>query len=179
MKNTIYTVILFFCFHNVNSQNDVTNYILLDNFISTLNPSDNINIYRNPPNFNNQQIFFSKSFLNDYTYPTIGVDRKRVKKLIKVLDFNYMRSQSSSTTDWDFSMSKYSIKNYIENPYNHFDKIKRYKVSKPIFSKDQKWAFIYYEQICGFIDCSSSNVIVFKNCKGKWKLYLNIPISIS
>ena len=40
-------------------------------------------------------------------------------------------------------------------------------------------AFVYYEDICGFPDCGSSSVGVFKRCKGKWKLYLTIPLSIS
>ena len=179
MKKILCTIILFFYFYNVNSQISSEDYILLDTFFSTLDTKVNINVYENQSAFINQEKIFSKTFLNDYTYPTIGVDSKKIKKLIKALDFNYLAQQKKQVNKWDFSKSKYSIVKYSENSANQFDKIRRYKISNPIYSKDFKMAFIYYEDICGFIDCGSTTVSVFKKCKGKWKLYLNIPISIS
>lgn len=179
MKKTLYIIIFFSSLYNLYPQSTSEDYVLLDTFFSSLVTKDNINVYEKSSFFIGQEKFFSKAFLNEYTHPTIGVDSKKVRKLVKTLNFNYLAQQKSQVTNWDFSKSKYSIVKYIENPANQFDKIRRYKISKPIYSKKFKMAFIYYEDFCGFIDCGSTNVIIFKKCKGKWKLYLNIPISIS
>lgn len=179
MKNIIYTIILFFSTCNIYSQNKSEDYILLDKIVPTLVKTGKINVYEKQSNFVNQEKFFSEIFLRDFTHPTIGVDCKKVKKLIKILDFKYLSQQKSEAGNWDLSKSKNSITKYIGDPTNQFDKVRRFKISKPIYSVDFKMAFIYYEDICGFIDCGSANVIVLKKSNGKWKIYLTIPIYIS
>lgn len=179
MKKITTALILFFCICHTNSQNKNEDYLLLDEVIPTLVKKGELYIYEKQSDFVNQKKFFSKTFLYNYTYPTIGVDNKKVKKLIKKLDFENLSAQKMMVDNWDFSKSKYSIIKYDENPSNQFDKIRRFKISKPIYSEDFKMAFIYYEDICGFIDCGSANVIIFKKCNNTWKLYLTIPIYIS
>lgn len=179
MRKIFHIISLVFCLNNMNSQNSSDDYILLDKVLQLFIKNDKVYLYEESSVFVNQEKFFSKAFLNDYTYPTIGVDSRKVKKLIKKMDFNYLSKQKKVVDNWNLSKSKYNIIKYIDNPANHFDKIRRYKISKPIYSKDFKMAFIYYEDICGYIDCGSTNVIVLKKCNDNWELYLNIPISIS
>jgi hypothetical protein len=179
MRKIISAMILFLSICKADAQNNNEDYFLLDKFITDVIKTEKVYLYEKQADFVNKEKFFSKAFLSDYTHPTIGVDSKKVKKLIKELDFDYLSQQRNETTNWDFTKSKLSIIKYVENPTNQFDKIKRYKISRPIYSKDSKMAFIYYEDICGFIDCGSANVSIFKRCKGKWELYVIIPIYIS
>lgn len=179
MTKTILKIILLLCLSNMNAQQKNEDYKLLDIILTTKTKENKLHIYEKPSDFINKETFFSKDFLIDYTHPTIGVDSKKVKKLIKKLDFNYLSNQKSEVDYWDFSKISISIFKYVENSSNQFDKIRRLKVSRPIYSKDLKMAFIYYEDICGYIGCGSANVIVLKKCNGTWKEYVTIPIFIS
>lgn len=181
----ILTIILFLSsLNNLIAQNNLDeDYLLLKSaipsIISKQDNSEKPHIDKIPSAFINQEKFFSKDFLINYTYPVPGVDCKKVKKLIKTLNFNYLGIQKRDTIHWDFSKINIRVSDFF---YNYNDKgsvkIQQYKISKPIYSQDGKMAFIYYEIVCPF-ECGSANVKVFKKKTGKWVFYLYIPIWIS
>lgn len=179
MKKILHITFIFFCITKVSSQNYDEDYVLLDRLIEFINKENNISIYEKPSIFLNQESFFSESTFETYTYPTIGVDCRKVKKIINFLDFKYLANEKIQTNNWDFSKIKHSVILYSDNPSNFFDKIRRFKISKPIYSEDKTIAFIYYEDICGYIGCGSGNVIIFRKKCGKWKKYIYLPIWIS
>lgn len=179
MGKAIYAILLLLFVCKIEAQNNNEDYCVLDGVLPLLIKNSRLNVYEKASVFENQEMFFSETFLKDYTYPTIGVDSKKIKKLIKKLDFDYLSRQKRENIDWDFSKLNYPIVKYFENPTNQFDKIQRYKISRPVYSKNRIMAFVYYQDICGFIDCGSANVIILKKRNGKWKVYLTIPIRIS
>ena len=89
----------------------------------------------------NNKVFLTKDFLLPYTERIIGVNNKKVKKLIKKLDLEYLRNQRKELTNWDFSKSKLPIVKYSGNPSNVFDKIRRYKCFKTRLFKGFKNGF--------------------------------------
>lgn len=159
------------------SQNHKDDYDLLDAFLSNTKNQNNLIVIEKSADFINQDIFFSKNFIKSYTEPTIGVDSKKVKKLIKKMDFEFLRTQKRTSFDWDFSKSMFKVVKYKSNS-NSSDPTKVYNISCPVYSKNYKLAFIYFQEFCG-IDCGSTNVMVLKKCAGKWKVYLTLPVSIS
>ena len=179
MTRILLTIFIFSFVSSVNSQTDIKDYNLLDIILPTLAKEGHLYIYEDPSAFVDKRNFFTKSFLCDYTHPTIGVDSKKIRRLIKKLDFNYLSSQESKFYKWDLTKIKFPVTKYIGNPLNNFDKIRRLKISRPIYSEDLKIAFIYYQDICGYIGCGSASVIVLKKHNGRWKKYLTIPIFIS
>lgn len=139
---------------------------------------DTITIYENQIEFPNQQEFFTKEFLTNYTFPTIGVDSKKIVKLINELDFEYLAQQRQNIKKWEVSKFNYAVKFSVAKDKTQ----KLYRVSPPILDELEKWAFVYYEELIvngNYTDSGSGTVKVYEKKRGKWKFYAQIPIFIS
>lgn len=140
--------------------------------------ADNITVYENQIEFPKQKEFFSKEFLTNYTFRTIDVDSKKVKKLIKKLNFTYLSNQRQKIEKWEVAKINYAVNFSVAEDKTQ----KLYKVSSPIFDESKKWAFIYYEELIvngNYTDSASGTVKVYEKKHGKWKFYVQIPIYIS
>ena len=140
------------------------------------NNHDTINLHKNVLVFHHQEKVFTKEFFGRYTYRVLGVDSARVKKLIRKLDFVYLQQQKSSDSLWDFSRLPYKLVVYSNDgsnglKYEHF-----LKIAKPIYSEDEKFAFVYciYTSIYG--GCSNYSLKVYKKIKKNWQPYVYIPM---
>ena len=180
MKNYYYLIIIFFL---NNSYSQSTNdYDFLNQVLPDLVRSkhiENLKIYERPAKFENQSAFFTEEFFQNNSYRVIGVDEKKVKKLIKILDFKYLSNQNRDEEFWNFEKIKVTLTKYTENSKNVMDYVERFSIAKPIYTKDKKFAFIYYQQICGGPDCGSATVKIYKQTNGKWNYYTQIPLWIS
>lgn len=177
MKKLLILGLLAFSIQNIFSQNYNDDYILFDKFLSTVSNQTSYVVVEESADFNKQDVFFTENFLQSYTEPTIGVDSKKIKKLIKEMNFNYLKAQKRSSAKWELSKSKLKITKFISSS-NSNDPTKVYNIARPVYSEDLKLAFVYFQEFCG-IDCGSSGVKVFKKCKKGWELYQIIPLSIS
>lgn len=186
MKKAAYILFLFHCFLNLYSQTiEDKDYILLNEVLPNLpsiKENDSIKMFENSVNFTNQEKIFTKDFFRDYTYPTLGVDCKKVKKLIKKLDFIYLGKQTRNISKWEFSKIEHKIIKYNEKEKNDTFSTIKYKrlfgIAKPIYSKDGNIAFIYYEYNCGLL-CGQTGLKIYKKKNGKWFFYVELPITIS
>lgn len=180
MKNFYF--LIFILFLNVSYSQSKNDYDFLNQVLPDLVGSghiENLKIYERPAKFENQSTFFTQEFLQNYTHFVIGVDEKKVKKIIKILDFKYLSTKNSDEDCWDFQKIKVKLTKYTENPKNIMDYIERFSIAKPVYTKDEKFAFIYYQQICGSPDCGSAAVKIYERTNGKWIYYTQIPIWIS
>lgn len=163
-------------FSQSNEEYELLNQVIPD--LLNIKTNDTLNINEDQAEFKDQGIFFSEGFLISYTYPTLGVDSKKVKKIIRSLDFNYLSKQKYNMAKWDFKKINFMIdsspkKNMVQ---------KQYQISRVIFTKEREMAFIYYNDkvfINDYIDSSSTTVKIYKKKKGRWVFYLQIPIWIS
>jgi len=138
--------------------------------------NEELTFYNKQIAFEKQNEFFTQSNFTNYTSPTLGVDSKKVKRLIKKVDFNYLQSIKNDLNYWNNSV----FKNVIFSSEITLNKKELFQISKPFFSKSNKYAFVYYVKDCGYPDCNSTSVIIFKRCsKGTWKFYTQMPITIS
>lgn len=174
---SILTFIIFvnFCFSQQKENFEVE---VINAFIKHFEQFSNeeLTIYNKQIAFEKQNEFFTKSNFTNYTLPTLGVDSKKVKRLIKKVDFNYLQSIQQDLDYWNNSL----IKNAKFSSEITQNKKETFQISKPVFSKSSKYAFVYYVKDCGYLDCSSTSVIIFKRCsKGKWKFFTQMPITIS
>ncbi len=182
MKKLISIFIFLICASLVAQNKDncdsLDNNIIYD--ITKTKSSDTIKIYRQKIAFKDKDIFFTKAFLENYTYPTLGVNSEKVKKLISELDFEYLsKVERKCNNQWDFKDLTSNIIEYRDTLSSLNNKIVRYQISCPVYSKNKKIKFYYVEQNRGFVGGISSSVIVFKKIKKTWVLYVEFPISIS
>ena len=179
MKKT--QIIVLLLFSNILFCQSKGEYELLNEVIPSLFnlvKVDTITIYENQIEFPNQQEFFTKEFLTNYTFPTIGVDSKKIVKLINELDFEYLAQQRQKIKKWEVSKFNYAVKFSVAKDKTQ----KLYRVSPPIFDEREKWAFVYYEELIvngNYTDSGSGTVKVYEKKRGKWKFYAQIPIFIS
>ncbi|RZK01712.1 MAG: hypothetical protein EOO46_19485 [Flavobacterium sp.] len=174
----IFTLILFIAIFQKslcqNNDYEVLKAVLED--FRRFHPKDSIRLYEKPLSFDRQEIFFTENFLENYTFPVLGVDTAKVAKLITEVDFEYLRNNIRKRENWDLKkLPKYVIL-YSENSNKELNEKEQYKISKPIITEDGLTAFIYSYDICGYMDCSNFNVRVYRKTKKKWVFYAYIPI---
>jgi hypothetical protein len=175
----ITTIFLLFIFYGAKAQSSIEDYKLIHKILElNISRADTLRLVIVPENFANQQIFFTKSFLANYTYRTLGVNGQRVIKIIKKSDFDFLRGQKRDEVLWDLDKIKIPVIPYNKDKENKYDYKKSIKISMPIYSKDKKYSFVYVRNECGFIDCGSTNIYVYKKKGSDWKLYEMIPISL-
>ena len=180
MKNYYFLIIIFFL--NFSYSQSTNDYDFLNQILPDLVGTrhiENLKIYERQAKFENQSTFFTKDFFQNYTYRVIGVDGKKVKKLIKILDFKYLSNQKREEEFWDFEKINVTLTKYTENPINIMDYVERFSISKPVYTKDKKFAFIYSQQVCGGPDCGEATVKIYKQTNGKWTYYTQIPLWLS
>ncbi len=153
-------------------------YKLFNSLINDLTSkkiNDSIFLYDETIAFDNQDKFFSKENFKEFTYPIIGVDNKKVKKLLCRLNFKELANEKYPNE----KLVKENLNKTIQlyDSKTDLKKRTRYKVTRPIFSKNNKYLFIYYEESCGFLCGGSTNVKVYKKNSGIWEFYLYMPIS--
>lgn len=147
--------------------------------IAALKKDDTLRFYAESLPFENQRQIFSKKFFEEYTHPAVGVDNEKIKTLISILDFEYLAKQCRKDGKWNDKKINLNLITYNEVTKNKFKGKKQYRVSKPVYSKDKMFAFLYSYYSCGYPDCSSETLKIYKMEKGQWKPYTQIPISIS
>jgi hypothetical protein len=181
MKKLISIFILFICATNVAQKKDDCND--LDNIIYTIakvKKSDTIRVCKQKIDFKDKDVFFTKAFLENYTYNTLGVDSEKVKKLISELNFEYLsKAQRKCNNLWKFNELNKNIVEFRDTVTSSNNNIVRYQISCPVYSKNKKTKFYYVEQNRGFVGGVSTSVWVFKKIKKTWILYIEFPISIS
>lgn len=93
MKKYFLTISILFFTNILFSQSDEEYELLNQALPSLLNIkiNDTVNISEAQVEFKDQEIFFSKDFFGRYTYRVAGVAGKKIKKLIRTLDFDYLR----------------------------------------------------------------------------------------
>ncbi len=126
--------------------------------------------------FNNQNIFFTKENFKEFTFPYIGVNNKRVKKLLKKLDFEYLLKQKRELEKWDFDKFTNTIIKYSQVQKQKIKIKEKYSLSLPIYTEDKKYAFVYYETSSGVFSGGSMNVSVFIKKSNTWVFYTKFPI---
>lgn len=120
--------------------------------------------------------FFSKDFLINYTYPTLGTEVNKVKKLIKNLDFNYFSNQKMELGLWD--VSRFAMKFKMDSSIGSKCK---FRISRVYFSEKKDLAIVFFERsviVNGYVDSGSTTVKIYKKRWKKWKFYVQIPVSI-
>lgn len=163
---------------NKDNCDSLDNNIIYD--ITKKKSSDTIRLCVQKIDFKDKDIFFTKAFLENYTYPTLGVDSEKVKKLISELNFEYLsKVQIKCNNPWNFKKLNSNIIEYRDTISSSNNKIVRYQISCPVYSKNKKIKFYYVEQNRGFVGGISSSVFIFKKIKKTWVLYIELPISIS
>ena len=178
MKKLIILFLFFYCLTAFSQQKENLEVDVINTFIKHFEQFSNeeLTIYNKQIAFEKQNEFFTKSNFINYTLPTLGVDSKKVKRLIKKVDFNYLQSIKHDLNYWNNSV----FKNVNFSSERTLNKKELFQISKPFISKSNKYAFVYYVKDCGYPDCNSTSVIIFKRCsKGKWKFYTQMPITIS
>ena len=159
-------------------------YLLLkstSNDIFNLEKYKDVKLKNEPIEFNNQEFFFTRNNFENYIEPIIGTNSEKLKKMIKCLDFDFLASQKREKNGiYEIEKINKLLTEYI-SPLNNNDKVKFQNVffiSLPVYSKDEKLAFIFYNYYCG-IDCGQSGVKIYKFKKGTWVFENNMIISVS
>ena len=182
MTKFIHVIFIFLiCEVALSQKSDHSQYkvfnIVLSELSASIDNKDTLRInYKNVP-FTRQDWFFTKEVFDSYAAGVVGVDGKKVQKLIELMDFQFLREQKSEVINLD--SIKLICKNftfYDGNNINLLDGKKRYSFAAPSFSKDKKIAFIYIRKHCGHMDCSSDLVRVYKKRGNKWVFYLMFTI---
>lgn len=158
--------------------NDIIPYV-----VNRVEPTVTYYIEDKPCTFFNQQRFFTKEHFKLFTQPLLGlnntrgkrIQKKRIEKLLKELDFEYLANYKSDTTNWNLTNVKHGqiVEKVISGGYC--------EIARPVFSKDNKYLFIYFQRShkasSGASTFGSSNVAVFKMKRNKWKFYTYIGIA--
>jgi hypothetical protein len=176
---TITTILLLCIFSIGKAQSPIDDYKLLHKILEiNISQTDSLRLVIEPQDFVNQKEFFTKSFIDDYTYRTIGVDGNKVKKLIKKIDFDFLRAQTRDKVSWNLEKITIPVIQYNKNTEQLYDYKKSIQIAKPIYSKDKKFSFVYVRKNCGFVDCGSTNIYIYEQKGSDWKYYEMIPISL-
>ena len=85
--------------------------------------------------------FFTQKFWEDYHEGVLGTNSENVLKLEKKIDFNYLNKQIITKDKWDLNLFDFNAKKYTK--YNIKKGTYYYGVSKPIFSKNRDYVFVY------------------------------------
>ena len=174
-------ILLFICGSATSQHSDYVNYNVVNTALSELtasiNKKDSIRINCYTISFIEQKTFFTKEFLESFTFPVVGVNSAKVKRLLKLLDFKYLRDEKSEIITLDTTKLNYkSVLLFDRNNVNLLDGKKRYMFSEPLFVSNKKIAFISIRIECGYMDCSSTFVNVYKKHGDKWVFYIKIPL---
>ena len=121
------------------------------------------------------ETIFTESLFESYTHPVPGVNAAKIKDLIIVLDYKYLKKQKTDIKTWDIKKYANSVKGYEKKRGNYKT---FYAVAQPIYSEDEQFAFVYFKKYCA-VDCGSVNLWIYKKINEKWILYEQLPISIS
>ena len=179
MRRILLSILSIIIYQNSFSQkSDYDVLKALFNDFNNFHPYDSIRLYENPLNFDRQETFFTNESFKNYTYPVIGVDTPKIVKLMKKVNFEFLRNNKRNSENWDVSKLPKNVILYAENSKRELNGKEQYKISKPIYTKDEKIAFIYSYDMCGFMDCSNFNIRVYKKIRKKWVFYAYIPITI-
>lgn len=147
------------------------------NDLTAMSHSDTILLDESVIEFTDQKTFFSMENFTEYTFPTLGVDSKKVKKMLTKLDYAYLANQSHGYDKWEINKFKVKVKYSDKN-----DKLslqhQQFSISLPIFTKDNCFAFIYYRSSCGRECGYYTAVNVYKKIRGKWKYYVHFPLTV-
>jgi hypothetical protein len=151
--------------------NDVVPYL-----VNRIEATATYYIEEKPCVFFNQQKFFTEPNFEFFTHKRLGSDSCAVKKLLRKLDFDYLANYKPDTTKWNLTNVKHKqiVEKGVKGGYC--------EIAKPIFSKDNKYMFIYFQRShkasSGASTFSSSNVAVFKKKKNKWIFYTYIGMAV-
>lgn len=183
MKKTIFIILLSLLYFHSKAQSNDMDYALLNEVIPSLldlKKNDTLAIYKKLLDFPERKKLFIKENFLEYKHVVIGDKNK--KKIIKIackLDFKFLsEGQNESHENWDLSKLHYPFMIFSENN-DVQNKVKRCAISKPFYSEDRKIAFIYYSQVCNYDNCGASTLKIYKKKKGKWILFVNLPIYLS
>jgi len=128
-------------------------------------------------NNSTNEVFFSQIFWKNYHEGVLGTNSENVIKLEQEIDFNYLNKQIVTKDKWNFNLLNFNAKKYKKY------KIKKgtyyYGVSKPIFSKNGDYVFVYIEKLCDYDLCGSGTVKVFKRNNSSWDFYVQFPVWLS
>ncbi len=182
MKKLFYLLLLIsnFTFCQKKCDYKILSQIKFDLF--NLNKKDSIQLKNEILPFKNQKEIFDKAFFNNYRYPTIGVDSIKIAELYETLDFDFLKlNKRKRVKNWIVGKFKDSkIIEYAEKtkPIDLIKYKRIYSISLPVFSKDKKYLFVYYEYSCGS-ECGSSGIKIYKKIKNKWEYFNQLPLTIS
>lgn len=182
MKNLFYSLLFIsnFTFCQKKCDYKILNQIKIDLF--NLNKKDTIRLKNEILSFKNQEEIFDKTFFNNFRYPTIGVDSLKIAELYETLDFDFLKqNKRKRAKNWIIDKFKDSkIIEYTEKtkPIDFIKYQRVYSISLPVFSKDRKYLFIYYEYFCGS-ECGSSGIKIYKKVQDKWEYFNQLPLTIS
>ena len=102
MKKSINLILLLVLLISVNVQSQIfDDYKLLNSVIYHLTNTmehDTIRLYKIPIIFDKQKTFFTQDFFKEFTFPTVGVDSRKVKKLMNQIDFVFSKFRCSIST---------------------------------------------------------------------------------
>lgn len=189
--NKIFLYFFLFSFsYFTNAQNVAEDdYILLNSVLNQLTfikTNDTIHLSENPIKFSKQKEFFTKENFQGYInyHPDLGVNEDEVKKMICKLDFDYLANQKRDTEKW--VDEKFTTNIIVSIPKDTYSKGKMegkmLGISKPIYTKNKKIAFIYYQESYVFnkyVDSASTTVRAYKKIRGKWVYITLFSISMS
>jgi len=131
----------------------------------------------NSINNSTNEVFLSHKFWNNYHEGVLGTNSKNVIKLEQEIDFNYLQKQIKTKPKWNFNLFNFNAKKYKK--YNIKKGTYYYGISKPIFSKNGDYVFVYIEKLCDYDLCGAGTVKVFKRNNSSWNFYVQFPIWLS
>jgi hypothetical protein len=193
MKKYFFILCFYLCFYQLNAQvvnaddyqilNEVMNNLIGDKRYLFLKKDNDTTIamYESILIFEKQKEFFTKDYIARYIggVPLGKNGIKKVKKLIRTIDFDYLANQKRDATNWDLAKFTYPFKKYITSNNSSSYKTVRLSIALPVYSKDKKTVFIFYSHPCHYDGCGATTVKVYKKIKEKWVWYVNFPITLA
>lgn len=123
--------------------------------------------------------FFDNKYIKEAygSGPVIGVDTDKINDLLGEVDFSELKLPDSIPKEWNFEKFTFPVK-VVQNRNAITPVNKEYGLSKPVFTNDREYFFIYYDYYCG-IECGMGSIKVFKKNGNIWELYLTLPVWFS
>ena len=130
--------------------------------------SDKIVLTEKSIAFENLDYFFGKKYIEDFISSTPNLSKKE-KYFLRNLDFDFLKKQKRETVFWDFSYLKAHVRKFTENENNITNNV--YSFSLPIFTDDNKTAFVYSSSLSSFFLPGFKMICILKYKNKKWKVY--------
>lgn len=179
MKN-IFLILEIITFLNIGySQNIIISDYSIINVIGkdlkSIDKNPYIQLTESSISFTNIETFFEFEYLESLISSTPYISNHS-KCSLRKLNLEYLRNQKRINEKWDFSkLDNKSVKIFDGSLKND----QKYEISKPIYSEDNKFAFVYLKSSSKVIFSGETTIYFLKIKNGKWNISERFLIDFS